>query len=65
MKPSDALHALRAFRYSLYDCLHRRADALFELTDVILTVDAVPSPAHLSLEASHRRVWGSLYAALG
>ena len=57
--------ALRAFRRSLYECFHRRKDALFELTDAILSADgAAPSPAHLSLEASHRRGWGSLYAAL-
>jgi hypothetical protein len=64
MEPSNALHALRAFRRSFYECLHRRADALSELTDAILTADVVPSPVHLSLEASHRRGWGSLYAAL-
>jgi hypothetical protein len=65
MEPSDALRTLGTFRYSLYDeCLHRRADALFELTDALLTADAVPSPVHLSLEAPHRRGWGSLYAAL-
>jgi hypothetical protein len=63
MEPSDALRALRAFRYSFYECLHRRADALFELTDAILAADAFPSPVHLSLEAPHRRGWGSLYAA--
>src|SRR5215216_5535052 len=58
--------ALRAFRRSLYECFHRRRDALFELADAILCADGgVPSPAHLSLEASHRRGWGSLYAALG
>jgi DDE superfamily endonuclease len=62
MEPSDALHS---FRHSLYECLHRRGDALFELTDAILGADAtVPSPVHLSLKASHRRGWGSLYAAL-
>jgi hypothetical protein len=63
MEPSDALHS---FRHSLYDqCLHPRGDALFELTDAILTADAaVPSPVHLSLQVSHRRGWGSLYAAL-
>ncbi len=62
MEPSDAL---RTFRRSLYECLHRRSDALFELADAILTAEAaVPSPAHLSLQASHRRGWGSLYAAL-
>ena len=63
MESTDALHALRAFRCSLYDCLHRRADALFELTDAVLTPGAVPSPVHLSLEAPHRHGWGSLYAA--
>ncbi len=61
MEPSDAL---RAFRHSLYECLHRRADALFELTDALLSADGVPSAVHLSLEAPHRRSWGSLYAAL-
>jgi hypothetical protein len=64
MEPSDALHTLGTFRHSFYECLHRRADALFELTDAILTADAVPAPVHLSLEAPHRRSWGSLYAAL-
>ena len=65
MEPSDALHALADFRHSFYECLHPRADALFELTDALLTADAgVPSPVHLSLQASHRRGWGSLYAAL-
>jgi hypothetical protein len=57
--------ALRAFRRSFYECFCRRRDALFELTDAILTADgAIPSPAHLSLQSSHRRGWGSLYAAL-
>ena len=62
MEPPDAI---RAFRRSFYECLHRRKDALFELADAILAADgAAPSPAHLSLQASHRRGWGSLYAAL-
>ena len=57
--------ALRAFRRSLYECLHRRGDALFELTDAILSADAAaPSPVHLSLQPAHRRGWGSFYAAL-
>jgi len=65
MEPSEALHTLGTFRHSFYECLHRRADTLFELTDALLTADsAVPSPVYLSLEASHRRGWGSLYAAL-
>jgi hypothetical protein len=62
MEPPDAL---RTSRRSFYECFHRRADALFEIADAILTADgAAPSPAHLSLQASHRRGWGSLYAAL-
>src|ERR687884_2321760 len=62
MEPPDAL---RTFRRSLYECFHRRGDALFELADAILAADgAAPSPAHLSLQAPHRRGWGSLYAAL-
>ncbi len=61
---SSALDTFRAFRNSLYDCLYRRADALFELTDAILTAEPVPSPVHLSLQPSHRRGWGSLYNAL-
>jgi hypothetical protein len=61
---SSALDTFRAFRNSLYNCLHRRADALFELTDALLTAEALPSPVHLSLQPSHRRGWGSLYNAL-
>jgi hypothetical protein len=62
MEPSDALIS---FRRSLYECLHRRGDALFELADAILSADAAaPSPVHLSLQPAHRRGWGSFYAAL-
>jgi DDE superfamily endonuclease len=62
MEPSDAL---LAFRRSFYECLHRRADALFELADAILSTDAAASsPIHLSLQPAHRRGWGSFYAAL-
>jgi hypothetical protein len=61
---AQPLDGLRAFRNSLYRCFERRADALFELTDAILTAATVPSPVHLSLAIAHRRGWGSLYAAL-
>jgi hypothetical protein len=65
MEPFAPLDALRAFRGSLYGCFDRRADALFELGDAVLTAaQMVPSPVHLSLEPAHRRGWGSLYAAL-
>ena len=59
-QPLDSLHA---FRDSFYRCLDHRVDALFELTDALLTGGCVPSPPHLSLAAVHRRGWGSLYAA--
>ena len=62
--PADPLGALRTFRADLYACLGPRRDALFELSDALLTGGPVPSPAYLSLEAAHRRGWGSLYAAL-
>jgi hypothetical protein len=38
---------------------------LFELGNAVLSAGVVPSPVHLNLELSHRRGWGSLYAALG
>ncbi len=56
--------SLGGFRAELYALLQRRADALFELTDAILTAGSVPSPVHLSLASVHRRSWSSLYAAL-
>ena len=61
---AHSLDALRCLRNSFYRCFNRRADALFELTDALLTAGSVPSPVHLSLAAVHRRGWGSLYAAL-
>jgi hypothetical protein len=64
MNESPAFNSLRAFRHALYDCFERRADALMDLTDALLTAGPVLSPAHLSLEAVHRRGWGSVYAAL-
>ena len=60
----DPALGLSAFRSRLYGCFGRRADALFELTDAILTTNTNPSLVHLSLASVHRRGWGSLYAAL-
>src|SRR5579859_3052522 len=64
MNTSTPATTLQTFRHALYDCFERRADALMELSDALLTAGPVLSPAHLSLEAVHRRGWGSLYAAL-
>jgi len=41
MDPSA--ESLRAFRDSFYRCFDRRSDALFELTDALLTAGSVPS----------------------
>jgi hypothetical protein len=60
----DALTTLRAFRHDLYAGFGRRGDALFDLMDALLTARTIPSVVYLSLEAAHRRGWGSLYAAL-
>lgn len=63
-RPRGPALELPAFRSQLYGCFGRRADALFELTDAILTTNANPSLVHLCLAPVHRRGWGSLYAAL-
>ena len=64
MSCTHPLATLQAFRAGLYGCFERRADALFEVADAVLTAAPIMSPAHLSLEPIHRRGWGSLYAAL-
>ncbi|WP_433712418.1 NF041680 family putative transposase [Nocardia sp. CA-084685] len=60
------LDCLAVFRNSFYDCLERRSDALFELTEAVLCSDG---PVHtlvgLSLAAEHRRGHGALYDGLG
>ena len=63
-EPPSPLEQLRAFRAELHACCTRRADALLELGDALLSAPPIPSLAHLSLEPAHRRGWGSSYAAL-
>lgn len=59
------LGSLAMFRQQFYRCLHRRADALFELTDSVLCLDGpVCSLVGLSLAAEHRRGHGALYDAV-
>src|SRR5215212_12051305 len=63
--PTFPLARLGGFRAELHTCLTRRADALFELGDALLCSQTpFPSLPHLSLEPTHRRGWGSAYAAL-
>jgi hypothetical protein len=64
MNQTPAYSTLQQFRTDLYDAFDRRADALLDLGDAMLTAGPVSSPVQLSLAPVHRRGWGSLYAAL-
>ena len=57
-------NSLRRFRAGVYGTFGARRDALFELLDAATVAGLVPSLAHLSLTAVHRRRWGSLYDGL-
>ncbi|WP_241829068.1 transposase [Saccharothrix sp. CB00851] len=64
-RDAGASGELSELRQEYYQCLTRRTDALFELTDAVLCTDGpVPSIAELSLTGEHRRGHGSGYAAL-
>jgi hypothetical protein len=55
------LSAIVGFRGEFYDCLTRRGDALFELSDAVLcTQGPVRSLEGLSLAPEHRRGHGAL-----
>lgn len=56
---------LVAFRQTVYRALGHRADALFDLLDVLSGAGPVPTLPALSLLPAFRRGWGSVYAALG
>ena len=60
----EPLDAVARFRTAVYAAFDRRRDALFDLTDALLTAGRPPSLVHLCLAPVHRRGWGSLYAAL-
>jgi hypothetical protein len=62
--PAHDLETLRTFRTGLHGCFRRRGDALFARVDALLAAETVTSLPHLSLQAPHRRGWGSLYDAL-
>lgn len=61
---SSSVAKLAEFRAGWYACLTARADALFELTDAVLSAPTITSLPYLSLEPVFRRSWGSLYDAL-
>jgi len=60
----DALAELARFRREAYWCLWRRPDALFELSDAVLTAGQAGSLPYLSLEPAFRRGHGMVYQAL-
>ena len=61
----EALGVLREFRQGVYDCLSRRADALFELADAVACrPEPVCSLPGLSLEPEFGRGHGALYDAV-
>jgi len=55
---------LRRFRGEVFDCLFRRADALFDLVDGLCAPVTVAGVAYLSLVPGARRGHGAAYAAL-
>ena len=61
---TSSLELLTSFRQQMYQLFTRRRDALFDLTDALLTTGPMLSPAHLSLASSFQRGWGSVYDAL-
>src|SRR5262249_6542938 len=64
METTPAHRTLQAFRQELYQALRRRADALFELSDAVLTAAGPLTAARLSLEPAFRRRWPSASDAL-
>src|SRR5438046_10221039 len=64
MLSAELIRTIQPLRGDLYGCFGRREDALFEIVDALLSGGRGQSLAHLGLEASHRRGWGSVDAAL-
>ncbi|MFI0424898.1 transposase [Spongiactinospora sp. 9N601] len=61
----ESSKVLSRFRNDVHACLTRRADALFELTDVLLCAPGpVRSPVGLTLSPEYRRGHGALYSGL-
>src|SRR5512138_1575784 len=51
-------------RQQIYDCFERSADALFNLSDALLSESQARSLPELSLSAFFERRWPSVYEAL-
>lgn len=61
---SEIHSELLAFRDQVYQQFNPRADALFEMLDALLALPAATAPAHMMLQPSFQRKWGSVYDAL-
>src|SRR5882762_2196891 len=60
-----ARQELAVFRHDFYQCVSRRADALFELCDAVLCASGpVTSLPELTLDPVYRRGHGAMYDAL-
>lgn len=61
----DSFALVNEFRTRAYQCMHRRADALFQLADAITcTGTPVSDIARLSLEPEQERGHGGVYGGL-
>lgn len=58
------LNTIAQVRHRLWQCFTRSADALFELADALSSEPTARSLPELSLSASFRRKWPSIYEAL-
>ena len=58
------LNTMRQIRQQIWQCFSRSADALFELADALTGEVTARSLPELSLSASFRRKWSSVYEAL-
>jgi hypothetical protein len=65
-RDAPQVERLASFRAGLYASMPRRSDALFELSDTLVSGGGGPTlpPPHLSLQAVFRRGHGSVYGAL-
>ena len=63
MKP-ESFARLITFGEQAYQQLNRRADALFEMIDALLSLPSATAPAHMVLQPPFQRKWGSVYDAL-
>ena len=62
---AEAIDVLAGFREQLYQCMTRRADVLFELTEALLCTDGpVRTLVGLPFAPEHRRGHGAMYDAL-